>query len=348
MKLPYLVRSMGNGNTTVNASRRPSAIFLANSYHLNVTGSSLFFIDLLRLKYDVSVVPHKLAWDHIEDKKWDLLVSWQHLYSVRELEAFGVPNTVLVPMWDDCPHEAHRWTPYASFKFLAFCDALYSTLGETGVSCFRCRYYPPLPDKSLNNSHEPKALLWTRNSAVDFIEARKVLDVMNVRNVHLHGVSAENEASLRDSFNDFRITTSEWFPTKNEYEECLASCSVFVAPRTSEGIGMSFLESMAMGQCVIAHDAPTMNEYIEHGKTGILLGRKFAGEGFDPIEIGTAARKSCIEGRACWEASVPEILDFLAKPSSPRRSRTILKFRKRLFSGVRAILRKVKNILKKG
>ena len=45
---------------------------------------------------------------------------------------------------------------------------------------------------------------------------------------------------------------------------------IYIAPRFQEGIGMSFLEAMAMGRCVIAVNEPTMNEYIKPGKTGFL------------------------------------------------------------------------------
>src|SRR6202012_2876394 len=38
-----------------------------------------------------------------------------------------------------------------------------------------------------------------------------------------------------------------------------------------EGVGITFLEAMARGCAVVAYDAPTMNEYIESGKTGVLL-----------------------------------------------------------------------------
>ena len=49
------------------------------------------------------------------------------------------------------------------------------------------------------------------------------------------------------------------------------AAAFYIAPRVYEGIGMSFLEAMARGRCVVAADHPTMNEYIEHGKTGFLF-----------------------------------------------------------------------------
>ena len=47
--------------------------------------------------------------------------------------------------------------------------------------------------------------------------------------------------------------------------------TIYIASRPYEGIGMSFLEAMADGRCVVAHDNTTHNEYIEHGKNGFLF-----------------------------------------------------------------------------
>ena len=56
-----------------------------------------------------------------------------------------------------------------------------------------------------------------------------------------------------------------------QYMENLNKSNIFLAPRQSEGVGLSFLEAMAKGCAVFAYNAPTMNEYIEHNKDGYLL-----------------------------------------------------------------------------
>lgn len=50
----------------------------------------------------------------------------------------------------------------------------------------------------------------------------------------------------------------------------IQECDIYIAPREYEGIGMSFLEAMAMGKAVIALNNPTMNEYIVNNQTGYL------------------------------------------------------------------------------
>jgi glycosyltransferase involved in cell wall biosynthesis len=80
---------------------------------------------------------------------------------------------------------------------------------------------------------------------------------------------------------------------------------------------MSFLEAMAMGLCVVAPNAPTMNEYIQNGVNGLL----YDPENPKPLdfsrahELGKAARLSVQKGHDAWTASKKEIVSFLSEPA---------------------------------
>lgn len=63
---------------------------------------------------------------------------------------------------------------------------------------------------------------------------------------------------------------SDWYEHKEDMMNDIAGCAFYVAPREKEGIGMSFLEAMAMGRAVIAPNQATMNEYIKDGENGYL------------------------------------------------------------------------------
>ena len=54
------------------------------------------------------------------------------------------------------------------------------------------------------------------------------------------------------------------------YAPALRRAGIYFAPRLYEGIGISFLEAMAMGKAVVAPDNPTMNEYVTHNVNGFL------------------------------------------------------------------------------
>ena len=69
-----------------------------------------------------------------------------------------------------------------------------------------------------------------------------------------------------------------------------------------EGIGQAFLEAMARGQCVVAADNGTMNEYVQHGVTGLLYNwRKPAAIDFNNVStISKQAYNSCSVGYQNW------------------------------------------------
>ncbi len=52
--------------------------------------------------------------------------------------------------------------------------------------------------------------------------------------------------------------------------ELYRSCHVSVLPSKWEGIGIPFIESLALGLPVITVDAPPMNEWVRDGKNGLL------------------------------------------------------------------------------
>ena len=69
----------------------------------------------------------------------------------------------------------------------------------------------------------------------------------------------------------FDVKKADEFLDRDAYLERLSKCGIVIAPRRKEGIGMAFLEAMAMGKCVVANNDATMNEYIRDGETGILF-----------------------------------------------------------------------------
>jgi len=299
--------------------------FLANSFHLTKTKSTDFLIDLLREWFGaVSVIPHKDAWARLPGTKWDLIVSFQHMWAPAELEAFGALRTVLVPMYDDCPKDRNAWEPYLGFRILSFSSTLGNDLQSWGHDVMTVQYWQPVPQRAAV-AEDLRGFFWPRTAGLTWDHVRPLLGEAPWTSFHLHVTNSEGASKLPTDEERQRLSLEQtsWFENPADAKAAVARASVYFAPRRYEGIGQAVLEALALGQCVVAPDAPTMNEYIEHGRTGLL---------YDPdhptaldfsraAELGQNARRVAIEGRARWEALGPAIRDFLAAPPALRRRR---------------------------
>jgi len=126
------------------------------------------------------------------------------------------------------------------------------------------------------------------------------------------------ESPPQPDLDAFNATTSTWFEQRSDLERMVRRANVYFAPRLAEGIGQSFLEAMARGQCVVAPDNPTMSEYIVHGVNGLLYDPHNPKplDFSDVARIGEQARRGTIAGRSRWRAKEPAIIDFVLMPSA--------------------------------
>lgn len=293
--------------------------FLANTYHLTKTRSSQFFIDLLKTWFDeVVVVPHQDVWAKLPGTKWDLIVVWQHQFRPEELEAFGARSVVLVPMYDDCPKDADYWTRYRGFKVLCFSRTLAELLEPLGLECHRVSYRPPVPENRVTFEGGLRGFFWPRTTELDWRQVGPLTASTPWSSFHLHTGHTPPQAilPLPEQIRTPNFHQTDWFERPEDYAQALLEANVFFAPRRFEGIGMAVLEALALGQCVVAPDCPTANEYIGSAVDGFL---------FDPDHpsppdwsqaerLGRAARMASEQGRRKWEEKLPLLRGFLQTP----------------------------------
>lgn len=229
-------------------------LFVDHEAHLK-THSADFFLEILRESFDVKTFYYKKVYRFSipdEDVAWaDVIILWEFLYNRYDL---GVPGKrcIFVPMYDNEWGSKWQWKRIAAsgMPIISFCEAISRHAKKHGVAnILDLRYFPNPADLPQERGEPKRIFLWERGE----ISRSTTEAILPPSNGYTFDVKKANE-----------------FMPREEYLRRLSKCEIVIAPRMKEGIGMAFLEAMAMGKCVIANDDATMNEYIEDGKTGIL------------------------------------------------------------------------------
>jgi Glycosyl transferases group 1 len=277
------------------------------------------------------------AWIGGEPIRWqsvagfDVIVMFQSYCSDAGADFSSLhPNVVYIPMFDQFGsfHDARNdlldfWAPFQGSKILSFSTAVHTLAGGFGLVSHAVHYYPEVGPPADGTREGLHGFFWIRREQeLGWNVVRTLIGSTRFDSFHLHVVGDPGFPPVQvppsEDVEAHNITMSTWFDRRADFDEVAGRANVYFAPRLAEGIGQSFLEAMGRGQCVIAADNPTMNEYIVHGVNGLL---------FDPrsprqldfsnaVQLGEAARRGGIAGRACWEEAEDELVDFILTPSA--------------------------------
>lgn len=307
-------------------SRSRYSAFIGHGFHLKYTKSSDFFIELLKSELQpLKVLDSNWQEGVLPFGKWEHLVFWQHLPTPEFLADLDARSVTLVPMYDTCSRDPAYWKEYKGCKVLCFAAALADLVEDCGLETLRVQYYPAIPETvaARPEATSLSAFYWPRspeiNSKLPVLLAGRDWDTL-----HIHEGQAELSGLDLENIRAKKISRTKWFQDRAHVQQTMARVQVFVAPRANEGIGMSFLEAMALGMLVIAPDRPTMNEYIANGDNGFLYDMD-AVPAFDWTKAqycAQQARTSAERGRKAWEQAVPDIVAFVASPGAKQRQGT--------------------------
>jgi Glycosyl transferases group 1 len=307
-------------------------LYIGHKFHIR-TGSTRFLTDLLAKHFILETLA--IDPDSEQDRERalgetnaDLVVILQKDYLAPAFLAQGKP-TVVIPMLDgsgDLP--SLHWEISNQARFVSFSRKLHVTIQRAGGSSLLVKFFPEVPaDAKPRNFDHIDAFFWQRRPehGLDLPLVLKLIG-SQVRTLYFHDApdvaepgKGKNRWSKRIE-NRINIVRSEWFRNQSDYTRVLAKANLFVAPRMAEGIGMGFLEAMGHGMVVIAHDAGTHNEYICDGINGILFSMQTPLLDLDRdalTQISGQARQTIIDGREKWNASIPELIDFIETTPKP-------------------------------
>ena len=285
--------------------------FIHHSFH-NQTGSSQFMIDILKeLGHEVTVYSRESFNVSIGDAIPDLYVLWQADRLLPILKEKQIP-ILCIPMLDDAlPLTVAHFRSVKLVKFVSFSITLHRFLVLSGCNSSYIQFWPKIEEVDTVKDHS--IFFWERNPSHlnlnDIIRNLKDLDIpILVRqrpDPHDQLIVTLREGNDKITFLEDRWTTRE------EFIDLVSKSQVFISPRPWEGIGLSFLEAMALGCCVLAFNNPTMNEYIKSGKTGILIKNRTAPFDLsDAKEIGIRARDIARQGSLNFQKSAFEFFSI--------------------------------------
>lgn len=297
-------------------------VFVAMGFHLENTHSTHFLIDILKSIYpDLIIITDGEAWLKIPKIHPDKLFIFQVIFSPEEIDSWGAKEVTFFPMYDACPHTEEFWNKYKQYKIFSFSKTLYIFLSERDFNVCYSQYFIK-PNPVSKDFSFPSVFYWERSPKITWKTVKTLISDNSICNLHYHystNVRTKNEERpSSEDINHYNIAFSDWFTDHKEYESILNNTSIYIAPRDSEGIGMSFLEAMANGCVVIAYDAPTMNEYITDGVNGLLFSDKTQQKLDLSAErlkvLSEATIKTVQNGYNNWIESIPRIKDFFDSP----------------------------------
>jgi hypothetical protein len=309
--------------------------YIDHSYHKKTLSTD--FLPAILRKYghvvdyywdDSWIGGERVNWNHVSN--YDVIIMFQSYCKIdndyyRNLH----PNTVFIPMLDQFGiwqgpliNLTGFWEPFQGSKVLNFSGALHAMTIGFGVRSFFLRYYQSARESRVDGSGGLKGFFWLRRETeLPWALVRQLITNTEFESFHIHLATDPGTKSptlpTAEDIKKFNITTSTWFDRKADFEAVLDNANVFFAPRVEEGIGQSFLEAFSRGQCVVAPNHGSMNEYIISGLNGLLYDLKSPVplDFSSALILGENARKAAEYGRQHWENSEQKLLEFILTPS---------------------------------
>ena len=275
----------------------------------------------------IEEVPDILYGDHPTLSQWLPLLEKDpyKLVIVFQLDHLALYCSYFSPVLVFPMFDHSRLTPDSylrrlkSVEWVSFSRGLHHRLSGLGLSSRYIQYAcDPKPYPQVGWNSGPRAYFWERvpdefdRNAASKILASLGIDSLIVRELGDKGFSRTPQSHAGKK--------PEIWTDRSQYLQTIAKENIFVAPRRFEGLGMTMIEAMAMGMCVIAEDAPTANEYILSGHNGILYrgGQEMvyplrATTGKQLAEMGDNARKSIAEIHQRWSRDSENIGSLVRK-----------------------------------
>jgi hypothetical protein len=252
---------------------------------------------------------------------FDVIFFWQVLNPVDELRRLRT-QVYWAPMYDGETFNPGRWKQLTllGVRIVAFARPIQVQAVRFGLPSLHVRYFPEPAGGRRALRVPARIFIWDRGSLPVPLLA-SLFAPSQVDRIVYRGLLGEGGEVPRELAARYRVEPLPGrFLPREEYRQLLETVDVYVAPRRREGIGLTFLEALAMGKCVVAYDEATMNEYVTHGTNGLLFTETSSFpldlQGLPTMADGILALRD--ECHAAWRRSQEELRAFLSLPARQR------------------------------
>ena len=248
------------------------------------------------------------------DESYLAVILFQSLPVREEITKIRNDNIIFFPMYDATANWAYgKWRECRNMRIMNFSSTLNARLLKWGFDSDVVQYFPKPLDFSPGARDE--VFFWQR---ITDLSINTVLPLLGDEEIKIHMHKAVDPGQVytpptREMESKYKITYSKWFDTRAQMLDVIKEKGIYIAPRRNEGIGLSFLEAMAMGKAVVAANNPTMNEYIVNHKTGYLfdLARPRKIDFSNIVETQKNTYQFMLNGYERWQSDKRKIIDFV-------------------------------------
>jgi glycosyltransferase involved in cell wall biosynthesis len=261
----------------------------------------------------------KVSTNYLNRRNFDKIIFFQVLPSLDYLKKLVCKDVIWFPMYDGIAEaDLSKFKDYLNLvKVISFSKMAASKLKNIGFKCSYYQYYPE-PKKQIDKLDKINIFFWQRRKNISWDVVKKIIWKNPISSVVIKNdldPGHEFEPPPQKDIKKYNIRIVKGWLSKEKYQKILSCCNVCFASRRYEGIGMSFLEAMAKGMCVVACDNSTMNEYIKDGINGYLYNldnpRAINLQKF--WKVGQKARDTIEKGHYQWQKSKYQLLDDIEK-----------------------------------
>lgn len=304
------------------SSNRKKLVFIGRIYHLK-TKSDELILNILKKHFEVFVLRREEYSDEqlvqkIKEYEPQVALFWCLPPSIsNHLKKLKGIKIIWAPMWDGFKELSWRRRflfAWYQVKIICFSQAVANYFKKTKLQCgyWQC-FLEPMAHLSLKKSPPYTFFFWQRETLINL---KQIVAMIGEKNIGKMIYKSELE-KINPLDYPFEIEELPMWMDKEAYLEKIKSADFYIAPRTAEGIGFSFLEPMSLGKIIIGYDNSTMNEYIQEGKNGYLfdLNFKLRSPLQSPHEMSQQVQRKIDSLHQGWEKEKENICDFLLKES---------------------------------